>query len=157
MRAQISVGLTFQGTRSSVRLARNVRPQRQLATRLLDQTQATLLAGTADAADPFFWPDGQRIGFFAGGKMKRASVRGGAVITLCDALYGRGAAWADGSRACGTRGHAGTCQTAASWSVYWKGQDVVLSGFGPRLPISKNDRNLLGKSARPLTRAMVAT
>ena len=38
-----------------------------------------------------------------------------------------------------------------------KGQDVVLSGFGPRLPISKDDRNLLGNFARVLTSAMVAT
>ena len=38
-----------------------------------------------------------------------------------------------------------------------EGQDVVLSGFGPRLPISKDDRNLLGNFARALTRAMVAT
>jgi putative NADH-flavin reductase len=37
-----------------------------------------------------------------------------------------------------------------------EGQDLVLSGFGPRLPISKDDRNLLGNFARALTRAMVA-
>jgi len=34
---------------------------------------------------------------------------------------------------------------------------VVLSGFGPRLPISKDDRNLLGNFARVLTSAMAAT
>lgn len=38
-----------------------------------------------------------------------------------------------------------------------EGQDVILSGFGPRLPISKDDRNLLGNFARVLTNAMVAT
>lgn len=38
-----------------------------------------------------------------------------------------------------------------------EGQDVVLSGFFPRLPISKGYRNLLGNFARVLTRAMVAT
>jgi len=69
--------------------------QRQLATRLLDQSQATLLSGTGGAADPFFSPDGQWIGFFADGKMKKVSVRGGAVIILCDAADGRGAAWGD--------------------------------------------------------------
>ena len=34
---------------------------------------------------------------------------------------------------------------------------MVLSGFGPRLPISKDDRNLLGNFARVLTSAMAAT
>jgi serine/threonine-protein kinase len=67
----------------------------QLATRLLDQPQATLLSGTEGAADPFFSPDAQWIGFFAGGKMKKVSVRGSAVIALCDAPDGRGAAWGE--------------------------------------------------------------
>ncbi len=67
----------------------------QLATRLLDQPQSTLLSGTGGAFDPFFSPDGQWIGFFAGGKMKKVSVRGSAVITLCDAPEGRGAAWGE--------------------------------------------------------------
>ena len=67
----------------------------QLATRLLDQPQATLLPGTEGADDPFFSPDGQWIGFFAEGKMKKVSVRGSAVVVLCDAPAGRGAAWGE--------------------------------------------------------------
>jgi putative NADH-flavin reductase len=35
------------------------------------------------------------------------------------------------------------------------GHDAVLSGFGPRLPLSKADANLLGNFARVLTVAMV--
>jgi len=35
-----------------------------------------------------------------------------------------------------------------------KGQDAVLSGFGPRLPISKTDANLLQRFAAALTSAM---
>jgi serine/threonine-protein kinase len=70
----------------------------QVATRLLDQAQATLLPGTENAADPFFSPDGQWIGFFADGKMKKISVRGGAAVTLCDAATAGGASWGeDGS------------------------------------------------------------
>jgi serine/threonine-protein kinase len=75
--------------------ARSADGQRQLATRLLDQPQATLLAGTENAEDPFYSPDGQWVGFFAEGKMKKVSVRGGAVVTLCDAPSGRGAAWGE--------------------------------------------------------------
>jgi putative NADH-flavin reductase len=35
-----------------------------------------------------------------------------------------------------------------------KGQDAVVSGFGPRLPVSKSDANLLQKFARAVTTAM---
>ena len=69
--------------------------QRQLATRLLDQQQGTLLAGTEGAADPFFSPDGLWIGFFADGKLKKISVQGGAAITLCDAGADRGGSWGE--------------------------------------------------------------
>jgi serine/threonine-protein kinase len=57
-----------------------------------------LLAGTENAADPFFSPDGQWIGFFADQKMKKISVQGGTAVTLCDARSARGASWdKDGS------------------------------------------------------------
>jgi serine/threonine-protein kinase len=63
--------------------------------RKLHQLQAAALAGTEDAAYPFFSPNGQWIGFFAGGKLKKVSVTGGAPLTLCDAPSGRGGAWTD--------------------------------------------------------------
>ncbi|HUB78613.1 MAG TPA: protein kinase [Bryobacteraceae bacterium] len=66
-----------------------------LATRLLDQATPTLLAGTEGGSDAFFSPDGQWIGFFAGGQLKKISVQGGAPVTLCAALNGRGASWGD--------------------------------------------------------------
>jgi len=37
-----------------------------------------------------------------------------------------------------------------------QGQDVILSGFGPRVPVSKADANLLERFARALTQAMPA-
>jgi putative NADH-flavin reductase len=37
-----------------------------------------------------------------------------------------------------------------------QGHDAVLSGFGPRVPVSKADANLLERFARALTRAMPA-
>jgi len=67
----------------------------QIATRLIDQSQATILSGTEGAADPFFSPDGQWIGFFADQKLKKISVQGGAPFTLCEAVYPRGAAWGE--------------------------------------------------------------
>jgi len=66
-----------------------------LATRLMDQSKATVLSGTEGAADPFFSPDGQWIGFFADKKLKKVSVQGGAAMTLCEVDAGRGAAWGE--------------------------------------------------------------
>jgi serine/threonine-protein kinase len=67
-----------------------------LATRLMHQAQATLLAGTEGARDPFFKPDGQWIGFFGGGKLRKISVQGGAAVDLCDVGGGdRGGSWGD--------------------------------------------------------------
>jgi len=70
--------------------------KQQLATRLLDQAQATLLPGTENGRDPFFSPDNQWVGFFADGKLKKVSVQGGAPVTLCDAPYDYGASWGEG-------------------------------------------------------------
>ena len=67
----------------------------QLYVRRLSQLQATSLAGTDGAADPFFDPEGQWIGFFANGKLKKISVNGGGAITLCDAPAGRGGTWGE--------------------------------------------------------------
>ena len=50
---------------------------------------------TDDASTPFFSPEGQYIGFFASGKLKKVSVQGGGAVVLCDAPDGRGASWGD--------------------------------------------------------------
>jgi serine/threonine-protein kinase len=62
----------------------------QLSSRALDQLEATALAGTEGADAPFFSPDGQWVGFFAGGKLKKVPATGGAPLTLCDASDARG-------------------------------------------------------------------
>ena len=61
----------------------------------LNAMHATALAGTDGADSPFFSPDGEQIAFFAGGKLKRVSVAGGAPVTLADAPNTRGGAWAE--------------------------------------------------------------
>ncbi len=67
----------------------------RLHTRLLHQSQVTPLTGTDGAAFPFFSPDGEWIGFFADGKLKKIAVEGGAAVTLCDAPSTRGGSWGD--------------------------------------------------------------
>jgi serine/threonine protein kinase/Tol biopolymer transport system component len=69
--------------------------QTRLFVRKLDQLPATILAGTEGAANPFFSPGGEWIAFFAGGKLKKVSMTGGASVTLCDASVGRGGTWTD--------------------------------------------------------------
>jgi serine/threonine-protein kinase len=75
---------------------------RLLYLRSLDQLAPQPMPGTEDALNPFFSPDGEWVGFFAGaggtGKLKKVAVRGGAPITLCDAEQSLGGSWgADGS------------------------------------------------------------
>ena len=55
--------------------------------------ESTSLANTDGAAYPFWSPDGQSLGFFADGKLKKLSLAGGPVQTLCDAPTGRGGTW----------------------------------------------------------------
>jgi len=66
--------------------ARGADGKQQLATRLLDQANAALLPGTDAGTEPFFSPDGQWIGFFAGGQLKKISVQGGAPVALTSIL-----------------------------------------------------------------------
>ena len=67
----------------------------RLFTRRLSQPKPTELAGTEGASGPFFSPDGQWVAFFAGGKLKKISVEGGAAQALCDAPSARGGAWGE--------------------------------------------------------------
>ena len=68
----------------------------KLFTRRLDQSKGVALAGTEGARAPFFSPDGQWIGFYAGGaKLKKISVEGGAVVPLGDFGGIGGANWGE--------------------------------------------------------------
>ncbi len=69
-----------------------------IVLRRLDEIDPIRLDGTEGAGEMFFSPDGSAIGFFADGKLKRASVVGGSVVTLADAPTPRGGVWlADGT------------------------------------------------------------
>jgi serine/threonine-protein kinase len=65
----------------------------RLYARHLDQLAPVELIGSEQAANPFFSPDGSRVGFFASGALKTMALAGGAVTTLTDAPTARGAAW----------------------------------------------------------------
>ncbi len=65
----------------------------QLYLRAMDSLEARPIPGTEGAVNPFFSPDGQWLGFFAGQKLKKVSLSGGAALTLGDAATPRGASW----------------------------------------------------------------
>jgi len=69
----------------------------RLWLRRLDATSAQPLAGTDSASYPFWSPDSRSVGFFAGGKLMRMDIGGGAPQTLANAAN-RGGTWsADGT------------------------------------------------------------
>ena len=76
-------GMTSQGPR--------------LLVRARDQLHATPLPGTEDAVNPFFSPDGNRVGFFttvSPREIKMVSLAGGTPVTVVDSLVGLpGATW----------------------------------------------------------------
>jgi Tol biopolymer transport system component len=86
--------LSPDGTRLAL-VATGSDQKQRIYIRSLDQLQATVLSGTENARDPFFSPDGQWLGFFAEGKLKKISVQGGAAVTLCDVPNDRGGSWGD--------------------------------------------------------------
>jgi serine/threonine protein kinase len=91
-----TVALSPDGTRLAYVASSSGGPPR-LFTRRLDQPKAVELPGTDGAIGPVFSPDGQWIGFSAGGKYNKISVQGGAVIPLADMPFA-GASWSeDGS------------------------------------------------------------
>jgi Tol biopolymer transport system component len=59
----------------------------------LNSLVAQELPGTGDASYPFWSPDSQWLGFFAGRKLKKIPANGGAVQEICDAPNGRGGTW----------------------------------------------------------------
>ena len=66
---------------------------RRLWIHSFDSLVARLLPGTEGGVGPFWSPDGQDVGFFTVEHLKRTSIAGGDVVTICDARGGGGAVW----------------------------------------------------------------
>jgi hypothetical protein len=66
--------------------------------RPLDGGEAHLIAGTERAAYPFWSPESNALGFFAGNKLLRVDLAGGAPLATCDVTGGRGGAWSPDGR-----------------------------------------------------------
>lgn len=118
---------------------------RRLVTRRLSDAEPRVLAGTDQAANPFFSPDGEWIGFFSGGKLKKISSAGGSIVVLCDVagLAAMSGSWGDdgniiasfGSRLMRVPGSGGTpepvttlaqAETHHRWPVVLPGSKAAL-------------------------------
>lgn len=67
--------------------------KQQLWLQAIDAPRAEPIPSTEDGFYPFWSPDGHYIAFFADGKLKKVAVAGGPVLTLCEAVSGRGGSW----------------------------------------------------------------
>jgi serine/threonine-protein kinase len=67
----------------------------KLVVRDLNQGGGRVLEGTDGARSPFVSPDGQWIGYFSTGALKKTALTGGAPLTICvtDGGGARGASW----------------------------------------------------------------
>ncbi len=66
-----------------------------LYIRPVGEVASVKLAGTDNAAQPFWSPDNQFIAYVSGGKLKKVAASGGAVKDLCDATDISGGAWSE--------------------------------------------------------------
>ncbi|MCM2270561.1 MAG: serine/threonine-protein kinase, partial [Thermoanaerobaculia bacterium] len=68
---------------------------RQLFLRRLERAEVEPLAGTGGATQPFFSPDGRTLGFFAGGRLRKLTLAGGAIADVVKVGAYRGATWTE--------------------------------------------------------------
>jgi serine/threonine-protein kinase len=86
-----------------------------LYLRDLDAFEARPLIATESARYPFFSPDGQTVGFFADGSLKRVSVSGGAPSIICAVpITARSGAWGPDGTIVIDPGERGLLRVAAS-------------------------------------------
>jgi serine/threonine-protein kinase len=91
------VVLSPDGTRL-VFVSRSSDSVAHLNTLRLGETIPTELPGTDGARGPFFSPDGQWVGFWASGRLKKTAIDGGAPVVLCEAVDLSGGSWGEDGR-----------------------------------------------------------
>ena len=101
----------------------------QFYLRALDQIEAVPIRGAENGREPFFSRDGEWIGFFADGYLKKVAITGGTPVTLCEADFPFGASWAaDGTIVFG-QGSAGIWEVSANGG---EARALVEGGNGAR-------------------------
>jgi serine/threonine-protein kinase len=86
----------------------------QLYLRTMERMEANPIPGTEGGDHPFFSPDGQWLGFFAEGALKKISVNGGPAMRIADAGLHRGGCWGpDGTIVFSPRWNTGLVKVSA--------------------------------------------
>ena len=67
----------------------------QIYLRRIDSFEAMPISGTERGESPFFSPDGQWLGFYAGGKLMKLPIQGGAPLPLSNASFPTGVNWGE--------------------------------------------------------------
>ncbi|HZN03668.1 MAG TPA: protein kinase [Candidatus Polarisedimenticolia bacterium] len=65
----------------------------RISVRHFDEDDTHPIPGTENAQQLFFSPDSKWLGFFAGGRLKKVSLGGGAPVVVARAVLPRGASW----------------------------------------------------------------
>jgi serine/threonine-protein kinase len=69
---------------------------RRLWTRSLDELEGRPVPGVTDPSEVFFSPDGEWVGYWSAGQMRKVALSGGAPVALGAATNPFGASWRDG-------------------------------------------------------------
>ncbi len=86
--AAATIAMSRQGTHLAY-----ASTQGGIHVRKLSESEARPLQGTEGGLNPFFSDDGESLGFFADGKLKKVPVAGGAAQVIADAPSSRGGSW----------------------------------------------------------------
>ncbi len=97
--------LVFSGTQKN---------QRSLYVRHLDQPAASVLPGTEDGVSPFFSPDGQWIGYWSRGEIRKVPIGGGPPVRVLSASQILGATWRADGQIVFARGTGGLLEVPAT-------------------------------------------
>ena len=101
----------------------------------MDQLGATPMAGTRGGSNPFFSPDGQWVGFWAGGELRKVPLGGGPAVTLCKAAAIFGASWgSDGTIVFATARNGGLWRVSAAGGTPEALTTLQPGEFSHRLP-----------------------
>jgi serine/threonine-protein kinase len=88
--------------------------RRALYARPLDQPSATLIAGTEGAVYPFFSPDGQWVGYWAAGQIRKVALAGGPPVVILPMPELFGASWDENDRVVFARGSGGLLDVSSA-------------------------------------------
>jgi serine/threonine-protein kinase len=108
----------------------------QLFLRRLDQLDATPIPGTEGASNPFLSPDGEWLGFHAGGALHKVPLAGGPAVELCKADLVYGATWSRSNQIVFARQSGGLWQVSSAGGTATQATalDTEAGDYSHRLP-----------------------